>query len=116
MSEPVLGSGTDGAPMRDGAAVPVPRPTPGPRAVPGPTPSAPGSGLTSSAASGADRASPSEEHIGAGPDAGPVTGDAAVDEALRTLRGVEDRDLRSQVAAFEDVHRALQDRLADAEG
>jgi len=51
-----------------------------------------------------------------GADDAPLTGDAAVDEALRSLQGVEDHDLRTQVAAFEDVHGALQDRLADAEG
>jgi len=46
----------------------------------------------------------------------PLTGDDAVDEALRRLTGVEHQDLRAQVAVFEDVHGALQDRLADAEG
>ncbi|UZN04995.1 hypothetical protein [Cellulomonas sp. S1-8] len=46
----------------------------------------------------------------------PVTGDDAVDEALRRLVDVEGHDLRSQVSTFEDVHGALQDRLADAEG
>jgi len=46
----------------------------------------------------------------------PVTGDDAVDEALRRLADVEEHDLRTQVTAFEDVHGALQDRLADAEG
>ena len=46
----------------------------------------------------------------------PTTGDAAVDEALRTLVGIEGRDLRTQVALLEDVHGALRDRLSDAEG
>ncbi|MCC2314624.1 hypothetical protein [Cellulomonas xiejunii] len=48
--------------------------------------------------------------------AAPLTGDDAVDEALRLLGEVELQDLRTQVATFEDVHGALQDRLADAEG
>ncbi|MBO3087391.1 hypothetical protein [Cellulomonas dongxiuzhuiae] len=46
----------------------------------------------------------------------PLTGDDAVDEALRRLTDVELQDLRAQVGTFEDVHGALQDRLADAEG
>jgi hypothetical protein len=44
------------------------------------------------------------------------TGDAAVDEALSLLTGLEDQPLRAHVAAFDAVHGALQDRLADAEG
>ena len=44
------------------------------------------------------------------------TADAAVDEALSTLAGLEDQPLRAHVAAFDAVHGALQDRLADAEG
>jgi hypothetical protein len=43
------------------------------------------------------------------------TGDAAVDEALRRVAQVQDAPLREQVVAFEAVHEALQDRLADAE-
>jgi len=50
------------------------------------------------------------------PPAVPVTHDDAVDEALRSLAEVGDLDLRAQVTVFEDVHGALQDRLADAEG
>ncbi|MBD7916666.1 hypothetical protein H9657_00015 [Cellulomonas sp. Sa3CUA2] len=46
----------------------------------------------------------------------PLTGDDAVDEALSRLTDVELQDLRTQVGTFEDVHGALQDRLADAEG
>lgn len=45
----------------------------------------------------------------------PPTGDAAVDEALTVLAGLEERPLRAHVAVFESVHGALQDRLADAE-
>lgn len=44
------------------------------------------------------------------------TADAAVDEALSTLVGLEDQPLRAHVAVFDAVHGALQDRLADAEG
>lgn len=46
----------------------------------------------------------------------PATGDAAVDEALGRLVGIDDADLRTQLGTFEAVHGALQDRLADAEG
>lgn len=46
----------------------------------------------------------------------PVTGDDAVDEALRGLVDVGTRGPREQLDAFEAVHGALQDRLADAEG
>lgn len=114
MSEPVLGSGADGgAPTGSDVvapAAPTPRPVPGPHAVPGPP--------VSGAASPAVTVPPArpEGPTGPGEDGVPLTGDAAVDEALRTLQGVEELDLRSQVAVFEDVHRALQDRLADAEG
>lgn len=45
-----------------------------------------------------------------------ATGDDAVDEALGRLRDVEALDLHAQLATFEAVHGALQDRLADAEG
>ena len=42
--------------------------------------------------------------------------DAAVDEALSRLTGLEDQPVRAHVAVFDAVHGALQDRLADAEG
>ena len=45
-----------------------------------------------------------------------TTADAAVDEALSRLVGLEDQPLREHVAVFDAVHGALQDRLADAEG
>lgn len=45
-----------------------------------------------------------------------VTGDAAVDEALGVLDGLADRPLTEHVAAFDAVHSALQDRLAEAQG
>ncbi|NYI60906.1 hypothetical protein [Cellulomonas soli] len=44
------------------------------------------------------------------------TGDAAVDQALATLGGLDELPLREHVAAFDAVHGSLQDRLADAEG
>ena len=43
------------------------------------------------------------------------TGDAAVDEALTRLAELEDLPVRDQVAVFDAVHAALQDRLADVE-
>lgn len=49
-------------------------------------------------------------------DAMVETGDATVDEALRTLEGLAERDLREHVAVFDAVHRALSDRLADGQG
>ena len=48
-------------------------------------------------------------------DAVEPTGDDSVDEALSLLPGLADQPLRSHVAAFEAVHGALQDRLAEAE-
>lgn len=51
-----------------------------------------------------------------GDDAYESTTDAAVDEALSRLQGLEDQPLRAHVAVFDAVHGALQDRLADAEG
>ena len=45
-----------------------------------------------------------------------TTADAAVDEALSRLVGLEDQPLRAHVTVFDAVHGALQDRLADAEG
>ena len=47
---------------------------------------------------------------------GHVTGDAAVDEALRVLDGLAERPLVEHVAAFDAVHSALQDRLAESQG
>lgn len=46
---------------------------------------------------------------------GPETGDAAVDEAIRTLDGLEGRALREHVVVFDAVHRALADRLAEGQ-
>lgn len=44
------------------------------------------------------------------------TGDQAVDQVLTRLTEVSDLELREQLAVFDAVHTALQDRLADAEG
>jgi hypothetical protein len=46
---------------------------------------------------------------------GVETGDVPVDEALRALQGLQQRDLREHVAAFDAVHRALSDRLAEGQ-
>lgn len=46
----------------------------------------------------------------------PQTGDAGVDEAVARLREAVSGPLDGQVAAYDAVHRALQDRLADVEG
>lgn len=43
-----------------------------------------------------------------------MTGDAAVDDVLRTLQGLETRPVHEHVAAIEDVHKVLQDRLAES--
>lgn len=44
------------------------------------------------------------------------TGDQAVDEAIVRLTEVTALTPREQLAVFDAVHTALQDRLADAEG
>jgi len=44
------------------------------------------------------------------------TGDQAVDQAVARLTEVTELTLREQLAVFDAVHTALQDRLADAEG
>jgi hypothetical protein len=46
----------------------------------------------------------------------PATGDDAVDEALTRLATLDGAPLAQHVAAFDAVHAALQDRLADTEG
>lgn len=59
---------------------------------------------------------PSEPHAsptatgGSGP-----TGDAAVDDALTQLSGLDTLPVREHVAVLDTVHAALQDRLADVE-
>ena len=47
-------------------------------------------------------------------DGGP-TGDQVVDEALEILDGLQERPLKDHVPAFESVHGALQDRLAEGQ-
>lgn len=44
------------------------------------------------------------------------TGDDAVDQALSVVDDLGARPLREHVEVLDAVHRALQDRLADAEG
>ena len=59
-----------------------------------------------------------EEHGGqalAGPEP-PVTGDPVVDEAVATVRHVLGVPVEEQPAIYDQVHRTLQDRLADVEG
>lgn len=46
----------------------------------------------------------------------PDTGDATVDEALRTLTAVMGDSLQEQAEVFHEVHQILQDRLSDLEG
>jgi len=43
------------------------------------------------------------------------TGDEVVDTALEVLDDLESKPLREHVAAFESVHAALQDRLAEGQ-
>ena len=66
---------------------------------------------------GAPRSTPSPALLArdASPGGGVPDGDAAVEEALHRLDGIEDLDLARQAATFEAVHAALQERLADAE-
>lgn len=45
-------------------------------------------------------------------DADAATGDPHVDEALRTLRLLDERPVHEHAALVESVHRALQERLA----
>lgn len=45
----------------------------------------------------------------------PTTGDPAVDESLRRVAGAMSASLPEQAQAYDAVHRALQDRLADVE-
>lgn len=43
------------------------------------------------------------------------TGDDGVDQALLVLGDLSEAPLRAHVAAFESVHAALQDRLAESD-
>jgi hypothetical protein len=45
----------------------------------------------------------------------PVTGDPIVDEAAQRVGAAVQEPLDTQVAVYDAVHRALQDRLADVE-
>lgn len=62
-------------------------------------------------------AEPYEDESGAGVAIeAPVTGDAAVDEAVAHLARAAGAPLEQQLPVLEAVHRTLQDRLADVEG
>jgi hypothetical protein len=45
----------------------------------------------------------------------PETGDQAVDAVIATLAGVVRQPLEERLGVLEQVHRTLQDRLADVE-
>ena len=51
-----------------------------------------------------------------GPPPAAVTGEPRVDRALALLQTLGDGDLASQVDAFSEVHRLLQDALATLDG
>ena len=53
--------------------------------------------------------------IGHEPSFGGPTSDQVVDEALEVLDDLDSKPLREHVAAFESVHGALQDRLAEGQ-
>lgn len=78
-------------------------PRPAPHAMPRPTPPAPAPDAAAALAPD-------------GVDEVTLTADGPVDDALRLLVGIDEKDLRTQTQTFEDVHGALQARLADAEG
>lgn len=55
--------------------------------------------------------------VGTAPDSAPeVTGEPRVDQALTRLRDIEGAPLADHVAAYDEVHRLLQDALADLDG
>jgi hypothetical protein len=49
-------------------------------------------------------------------EAGPRTGDPRVDEALARLRELDSLPTAEQAPVLEDIHRRLQDALADLGG
>jgi hypothetical protein len=57
---------------------------------------------------GAQRDGPADD-----PDSLPPTGDERVDAAVTRLRDTADSPPEDHVAIYEDVHRRLQDTLAD---
>lgn len=54
-------------------------------------------------------------HDDATPVDGLVTGDDPVDQAMTVLAGLAERPVREHVAAFDAVHGALADRLAETQ-
>jgi hypothetical protein len=69
----------------------------------------PAAPLETGAARPARPPEPSGERI----DEPPKTGDPRVDEALEELAGTAGRPPAEHVAVYEEVHRRLQDTLAD---
>jgi hypothetical protein len=48
-----------------------------------------------------------------GPDPVSSTGDARVDSALAALDGLDETPVQEHAAVIEEIHRSLQDALAD---
>ncbi len=53
--------------------------------------------------------------VSEGPAGPPETGDQAVDAAVASLAGAVGQSLEERLGVLEQVHRTLQDRLADVE-
>ncbi|MGH8824170.1 MAG: hypothetical protein ACRDVN_06815 [Jiangellaceae bacterium] len=51
-----------------------------------------------------------------GPDQVTGTGDARIDTALAALEGLDRASVHEHAAVVEEVHRSLQDALADEDG
>jgi hypothetical protein len=62
---------------------------------------------------GAERPTQLPEPSGERVDEPPQTGDPRVDEALAGLAGIAGQPPAEHVAVYEEVHRRLQDALAD---
>lgn len=68
---------------------------------------------TTSPTVGASHARPDAGDVDASGSTFVMTGDQAVDGALGVLETLQERSVREHVAAFEAVHGALSDRLAE---
>ena len=77
-------------------------PSPGP---PGPRPGPPSAGPR-----------PAAPHAATGPDAADVSDHALVQDVRERLAALRERPVDEHVAAYDDVHRRLQDALADLDG